>query len=179
VGNGEADVHPWLWVEKILAYVDMVLLHCSPFVSSNRCESTRPVQWIPPPEGWIMINVDAVIFETKNCMGLGLVIRNDKGDFLTVVQQGFDKITNPEMAETITFRRAIQFALQLPHNKVLVTSDCLPLINKPQRQTVDRSHIWIKVEDIKKLRRAPSVVFSFIHVSRTCNQVSSCFGLIC
>jgi hypothetical protein len=145
VGNGEADVHPWLWVEKILAYVDMVLLHCSPFVSSNRCESTRPVQWIPPPEGWIMINVDAVIFETKNCMGLGLVIRNDKGDFLTVVQQGFDKITNPEMAETITFS----------------------------------SHIWIKVEDIKKLRRAPSVVFSFIHVSRTCNQVSSCFGLIC
>jgi hypothetical protein len=24
--NGEADVHPWLWVKKIIAYVDMVLL---------------------------------------------------------------------------------------------------------------------------------------------------------
>jgi hypothetical protein len=107
VRNEEADVHPWLWVEKILAYADMVLLHCSPFVSSNRCESTRPVQWIPPPEGWILINVDAAIFETENRMGLGFVIRNHRGDFLAAVRQGFDKITNLEMVETIDFRRAV------------------------------------------------------------------------
>jgi hypothetical protein len=53
-----------------------------------------------------------------------------------------------------------------------VVSDCLPLIDKLQSQTVDHSHTGIIVEDIKKMRRAPSVVFSFIHVSRTCNQVA-------
>jgi hypothetical protein len=83
-----------------------------------------------------MINVDAAIFETENCMGLGFIIRNHRGDFLAAVRQGFDKITNPEMEETIDFRHAVQFALQLPHNKLLVASDCLPLINKLQRQIV-------------------------------------------
>jgi hypothetical protein len=105
-----------------------------------------------------MINVNAAIFETEKCMGLGFVIRNHKGDFLAAVRQGFDKITNPKMAETIAFRHAVQFALQLPHNKALVAFDCLLLINKLHRQTVDRSHTGIIVEDIKKLRRAPSVV---------------------
>jgi hypothetical protein len=119
-----------------------------------------------------MINVDAAIFETENCMGLGFIIRNHRGDFLAAVRQGFDKITNPEMEETIDFRHAVQFALQLPHNKLLVASDCLPLINKLQRQIVDRSHTVIIIEDIKKLRRALSVGFSFIHVSRSCNQVA-------
>jgi hypothetical protein len=94
-----------------------------------------------------MINVNAAIFKTKNRMGLGFDIKNHRGDFFAAVRQGFDKITNPEMAETIAFRRAIQFALQLPHNKV--ASDCLPLINKLQRQTVDHSHTGIIVEDIK------------------------------
>jgi hypothetical protein len=50
-----------------------------------------------------MINVNAAIFETEKCMGLGFVIRNHKGDFLAAVRQGFDKITNPEMAETIAY----------------------------------------------------------------------------
>ena len=76
------------------------------------------------------------------------------------------------MAETIAFRRAVQFALQLPHNQVLVASDCLPLINKLRGRTIDRSHTEIIVEDIKKMRRESSVVFSFIHVTRTCNQVA-------
>jgi hypothetical protein len=53
-----------------------------------------------------------------------------------------------------------------------VASDCLRIINKLQRQTVDHSHTEIIVKDIKRMRRAPSVVFSFIHVSRTCNQVA-------
>jgi hypothetical protein len=51
---------------KILTYVDMVLRHSFKSFSSNRCESTRPSNWNPPPEGWIMINVDATIFEESN-----------------------------------------------------------------------------------------------------------------
>jgi hypothetical protein len=52
-----------------------------------------------------MINVNAAIFKTKNRMGLGFDIKNHRGDFFATVRQGFDKITNLEMAETIAFRR--------------------------------------------------------------------------
>jgi len=170
--NGETELHPWCLVEKILAYVDMVFLHCYQSISPKRCESTMPNQWSPPPEGWIMINVDAAIFVDANRMGLGLVVRDHRGELLAAFRQGIDKITNPELVETIAFRRALFFAMQLPYDKVVVASDCLTLINKLRSRKVDRSHTGIIVEDIKQLMRVSSVVFSFIHVSRNCNEVA-------
>jgi len=170
--NGETDLHPWCWVERIIAYGDMVMLHYYQSFTSNRCESTSPNHWTPPPEGWIMVNVDAAIFERENRMGLGLVVRNHNGDFLAALTQGIDKITNPEMAETIAFRRAVRFAMQLPYNQVLIATDCLSLVNKLLVSGVDRSHTGMFIEDIKQESRASSVVFSFIHVTRNCNQVA-------
>jgi hypothetical protein len=116
--------------------------------------------------------VDAAVFQGANCMGLGLVIRNHRGDFLAAARQGIDKITNPELAEAIAFTHAIHFAMQLPYNQEIVASDCLSLINKLRLSTVDRSHSWIIIEDIKQTKKASSVVLSFIHVSRNSNEVA-------
>jgi hypothetical protein len=81
VRNGETENHPSYWVDKILTYADMFLLHGKRSLYSNRCKFTRSKFWTPPPEDWIMINVDADVFEAKNRMGIGLVARNHKGDF--------------------------------------------------------------------------------------------------
>jgi hypothetical protein len=176
VRNGEAEIHPSCWVEKILTYVDMVLLHCFKFSFSNRCESTRQSNWNPPPEGWIMINVDAAIFEDSNWMGLdlglGLVIRNHKGDFIVAIRQGIEKITNSELAEMLAFRRAVHFATQLSYNQVIVVSDCLSLINKLNAPSRDRSHTGIIIEDIKCMSCTFSITFLFKHVSGKCNHVA-------
>jgi hypothetical protein len=48
-----------------------------------------------------MINVDAAVFKAENRMGIGLVARNHKSDFLAVVRQGINKIINLELAETL------------------------------------------------------------------------------
>jgi hypothetical protein len=60
-------------LKYILTYVDMVLLHYFHSFSSKSCETTKPIHWTPPPEGWIMVNVDAAIFEGVNQMGFDLV----------------------------------------------------------------------------------------------------------
>jgi hypothetical protein len=44
VRNGKTEVSPSCLMEKIQAYVDMVMQHCYQPISSNRCESTRPNQ---------------------------------------------------------------------------------------------------------------------------------------
>jgi len=80
--------------------------------------------------------------------------------------------TNPELAEAIAFRRAINFALQLPYNQVMVATDCLSLVHKLQSKTTDRSYTEIIIQDIKEAARSSSIVFSFIHVSRWCNEVA-------
>jgi hypothetical protein len=183
VRNGEVEIHPNCCVEKILTYVDMVLLHYFKSFSSNMCESTRPGNWNPPSESWIMINVDAVIFEDSNRMGLGLVIRNHNDDFIAAANQGIENITNPELAETLAFRYALQFTTQLTYNQVIIVFDFLSLINELKAPSRDRSHTGIIIEDIKCLSSASSIAFSFNHVSRMCNLVAHILakstGLLC
>jgi len=108
-------VHPHCIVEKILAYVDMVLLHMYEPVLPNRCDFLKPKHWDPPPVGWVMMNVDAALFPKTNRMGLGIVCRNHVGEFLAACRQGFDKITNPELVEAIASWQAILFASRLPY----------------------------------------------------------------
>jgi ribonuclease HI len=172
VRNGENEVHPHSIVEKTLAYVDMVLLHMYEPVISNRCGSFKLKQWNPPPEGWVMVNVDAAVFQKANRMGWGIVIRNHRGDFLAASRQGMDKITNPELAEAIAFRQALLFVSGLPYSYVIIASDCLSLVHKLRSGYKDRSHTGIIVEDTKKAICVSSAVFSFIHVSRWCNEVA-------
>ena len=140
-------------------------------IGPNRCDSHKSKRWDPPPRGWVMVNVD-VIFHKTNRMGLGIVIRDHKGDFLAACRQGIDRIINPELAEAIAFRRAILFASELSYNRAIVATDCLSLIRKLQSQDMDRSHTGIITQDIKKAAHVSSVVFSFIHVSRCCNEVA-------
>jgi hypothetical protein len=83
-----------------------------------------------------------------------------------------DKITNPELAEAIAFKQALLFVSGLPSGHVIIASDCLSLVQKLRSGYKDRSHIGIIVEDIKKATCVSSVVFSFIHVSRWCNEVA-------
>jgi hypothetical protein len=118
-----------------------------------------------------MINVDAAVFEAENRMGIGLVFRNHKGDFLATVRQGIDKIINPELVETLAVSRAVLFASQFQYSQVVVVSDCLSLISKLKSNIVDRSHARTIVED-KKMSCVSSCVFLFCHVSVICNQVA-------
>jgi len=114
VRNGEKEVHPHCLVEKILAYVDMVLLHMYDPVDPNRCDFIKPKLWSPPPGGWVMVNVDTAIFQKANRMGLGFVVRDHRGEVLAACRQGIDMITNPELAEAIAVRQAILFVSELP-----------------------------------------------------------------
>jgi hypothetical protein len=47
--NNEGIIHPRRIVEKIKAYVDMVVLHCFKKPQASRCESiSSPLKWTPP-----------------------------------------------------------------------------------------------------------------------------------
>jgi ribonuclease HI len=165
-------VHPHCVVEKVIAYVDMVLLHMYEPVIPNRCDSLKPKCWDPPQGGWVMVNVDATVFQKDNRMGLGFVVRDHRGDFLAACRKGIDKITNPELAEAIAFRQAILFASELPYNQVVIATDCLCLLQKLRSEATDRSHTGIIIQDIKKAACVSTVIFSFIHVTRQCSKVA-------
>lgn len=118
-----------------------------------------------------MVNVDAAVFQRANRMGMGIVIRNHKSEFLAAYRQGLDRIIEPELAEAFAFRQAVTFALGLNYKRAIIASDCLSLVQKLHFKTLDRSNTGIIVEDIKKMACIPTVALSFVHISRCCNEV--------
>lgn len=93
---------------------------------------------------------------------LGIVVRDQNGDFLVAYRQGVDNITDPEVAEAVAFRRAITFILEMPFKQVIIASDCLSLIVKLRRVVKDRSHIAIIIQDIRSQLSHRLMLFSLL-----------------
>lgn len=172
VRNGEHEVHPCCIVQKIQAYVEMVLMHLYEPVDSKKCDPVIYKQWAPPPEGWVKVNVDTALFAESKKMDIGLVIRDHNGSFLAACRQSRNWVTEPELAEAIALIYAVHFVSSLPYHKVLLASDCLSVIQKLQSNGRDRSLVASVIQDIKQEMRLSSIDFSFIHVSRCCNVVA-------
>ena len=84
-----------------------------------------------------MVKIDAALFPKTNRMGLGIVIRNHREEFIAACRQCIDKITSPELAEAIAFKRVILFAFGLPYKQVIIATDCLSLIKKLRSVAID------------------------------------------
>ena len=42
----------------------------------------RAKHWNPPPQGMYKVNIDAVVFKEQRCCGIGVIIRNEKGQMM-------------------------------------------------------------------------------------------------
>lgn len=82
--NGEGVLHPHRVAVKILGYVDMILTHCFKSKSAKQPKVGEFVRWVPPPEGWVYLNVDAALFPSEGRMGWGAVLR----DIIPVISLG-------------------------------------------------------------------------------------------
>lgn len=168
--NGEGQLHPHCIVEKNPSLCWYV--HNYKPIASKRCDPIRPKKWAPPPGVWVMVNVDAAVFAESNRMGIGLVFRDHNGNFLAACRQGLNGITEPEVAEATALRHAVHFVSALPYNHVIVASDCLSVVKKLLSTGKDRSQVAVLIQDIKQAAKG-SIAFSFIHVSRSCNEVAN------
>ena len=84
--NGEALVNPLRMVGKIKAYIEFITEYKISPTGSNRRETfTSTQKWSPPPEGWLLINVDAAVFSHSGRVGYGVVVRDHRGDRKSVV----------------------------------------------------------------------------------------------
>ncbi|KAK5840389.1 hypothetical protein PVK06_009288 [Gossypium arboreum] len=79
------------------------------------------IKWMPPPQEWVKINVDAGISVNKNHAVSGFIIRNDEG---LIMGSGFKghHLTR-SVVEALAFLHGLQFALEMGFTKVIIESD--------------------------------------------------------
>ena len=106
--NGDPMRHPHSVAEQCKAYVEMIELHIFKPDSSNRRETSNSVPcWSPPPEGMVYINVDATLFSSSRRMGIGVVIRNHRGECSVACSELLQEVTALEVAEALALQRAL------------------------------------------------------------------------
>ncbi|XP_052142051.1 uncharacterized protein LOC127761763 [Oryza glaberrima] len=169
--NNVETLHPRRVVQKIVAYVEMIMQHCGPGNVSRPAERISLPSWVPPPAGVFLINIDAAVFQAERQMGVGVVIRDQHGNCLLAANTRFMGITDPETAEACAIRHALWLAKEEGFHNVIVACDCLSVIQKLNSPGRDRSKIGCLVEDIKKLG-VEFISVSIIHVSR-CSNVAA------
>jgi ribonuclease HI len=154
---------------QIKSYINLIWQHLILPPTSHKREATPVRSWSPLPVGTAVLNVDAALFAASNRMGVGIVIRDHNGIFLSACCQVLNEVTMPELAEALAIRSAVTLARDEGFDKIKLVSDCLSVVQRIGTASRDRSIVGVVVEDIKSLAKSfLSVQFS--HVSRSCNN---------
>jgi ribonuclease HI len=96
-----------------------------------------------------LVSVDAAIFASSRQMGTGVVIRDHKGTCLVVCRERHD-----ELAEALAMHRAISLAKDVGFENIIISSDCLSVVQRVTVGTDNRSLCGPVVRDIRKLARS-------------------------
>jgi hypothetical protein len=91
-------------------------------------------EWTPSPFGFAKICVDAGLSRQGNKGAVAAICMDESGRYIgssVVVYEGF----NPASLEAIACNEAISLALDLNEHRVMVSSDCLEVINNLKAKT--------------------------------------------
>ena len=78
---------------------------------------------MPPPTDLVKVNFDDAVFQESGEVGLGIIIRNDRGLFMAALTQVIPLPTSVEMVEVLAIRRALIFAKELDFDHVTLKGD--------------------------------------------------------
>ncbi|XP_074293887.1 uncharacterized protein LOC141621071 [Silene latifolia] len=129
----------------------------------------REVWVIPPPE-FVKVNVDAGLTDGEG-MSVGVVCRDERGAVLWGVSLVQEQQWDSQMAEAVAILEGINEAARRGHSKIVMESDCLPVIERLKKKDTGRSMFSLVLQDILFLCNSfSSVVWSY--TSRENNSVA-------
>jgi ribonuclease HI len=164
---------------KIVAFVDFIKQHLYKEVPvQRRVSSSSGPSWSPPPSGTVVVNSDAAIFHGRRVSSAGVIIRDHDGKFLVASHHFMSGHLEPELAEALALRRAVELALEEGVCNAIFESDCLSLISRINSGLEDRSSVGIIAAGIKHLVKDFTSV-SFRHVRRALNEAAHLLAKSC
>ena len=120
--------------------------------------------WTPPPAHGYKVNFDGALFEHEDSAGLGVVIRNQDGLVMASLSEVVPLPSTVIEVETLAARRAVEFALELGFENIVLEGDSeilIKILNSSNRSLAPFGHI---INDINFLA-SRFACFSATHVN--------------
>ncbi|XP_050262616.1 uncharacterized protein LOC126707070 [Quercus robur] len=129
------------------------------------------IVWEPPLESAFKLNFDPEIFSELNRIGVGVIIRNYKGEVMAAMSARGPAIHSSEEGELLACRKAVEFAIDAGFSRLVLEGDNVNVMQAISSQEANISLLGTVVEDIKHLIRGLQWV-SISHTMRSGNKVA-------
>jgi hypothetical protein len=139
----------------------------------NSCSGR--VRWEKPPLGVLKLNWDAALHTETQTMGVGVVIRDDRGDCVAALARVVPYIADLLTAETVAAWHAAQLICEKGYQKVLFEGDCLSIISDLKKEDPSGNGGGLLISDMKFLLSTIEVI-NFQHVKRDANKAAHCLA---
>ncbi|KAF5451273.1 hypothetical protein F2P56_026390 [Juglans regia] len=127
------------------------------------------VLWKKPDQGGIKVNWDAAL--NSKFMGLGVVMRNEKGEVLACACSRRLPAINYDVAETVALWFAVELCLDLGFNRVTFEGDAQSVVKVVNSREEDLSCGGHIIEDIKTILEGRSA-WTVQFIGRKGNEVA-------
>ena len=128
-------------------------------------------QWHPPEFPYYEANFDAAVFKASSSAGIGVIIRDNKGDAIGALSVPTPLSTSVAAMEALACRRAVLFAKEIGLRQVLFEGDSAMVIQALIQGDSASAEYGNIIDDIRTLA-ADFDFCHFIHVKRNCNVVA-------
>lgn len=99
------------------------------------------------------LNIDGSIFFDIQEVGIGVILRDIKGNAVMVVSKKEKALVQLENIKSLAILRGLQFCLQLGISNLIVESDCQSLVTELQNHQASLSPLGNIYKNIKDLMR--------------------------
>ena len=99
------------------------------------------VVWSAPMEGWYKVNFDGSVFADLKKVGVGVVIRNERGEFFGAMCGLLEYGSDAAEAEAVAALKAIEFAADVCPFNMIFEGDCLQVIKALKSTDFDASRL--------------------------------------
>ena len=158
--------------EKILKAVTALLtkFHRNSTGRSDR-KLTQTQRWVPPDAEMYKVNYDEACFVDEEKAGIGVVVRNDRGQVMGFLAEKIEMPPTVEVLEAMAARRAMIFMEELGLRHAVFEGDSELVVKALVGLCPDRSSIGHIIKDCKSLRGVFQTC-SFSHVRWQGNGVA-------
>jgi ribonuclease HI len=136
-------------------------------VSENMGEE----KWKPPPENTLKINWDAAVDSKIGIIGLGIIVRDERGDFIEAETKYLRLHIELVVAEIFVALQALNLCTEKGYQRVILDGDALQVLNLINSVKPCNRGYGHLVEDIRAGSRCVGGI-CFQHVRGTANMVA-------